>query len=349
MIRLDDNPAAMKPLRPLLLAWVLLQSLFASLATHVRTAHAEVPILETNAPGGDYGLFEGGQYVDEPWFMWFVLGELSSASDVDMARFDYQAGERFKAEIFIPGHEELRSFNPYLALVGPGLPSPDQPLPFAIPDGMGAIVATSQATYDYFDIFTQMVYFPRAKIEVVMPQTGRYYVAVWGQPVGMARYALDIGIMENFAPHVLIRYPVTGGRCATFCAWGHWPIVLAPPLGVAGILWLLCRRAGAPRSKGQREQILATTGLVQRSGQLRPVGGPADRALWPASAADELGRQRDGLGAAGRAGVGAVRVDAAARAAEPARVRPRRSLCVGQWLRCALRPTPGRAMRQRWC
>jgi hypothetical protein len=112
MIRLDDNPAAMKPLRPLLLAWVLLQSLFASLATHVRTAHAEVPILETNAPGGDYGLFEGGQYVDEPWFMWFVLGELSSASDVDMARFDYQAGERFKAEIFIPGHEELRSFNP---------------------------------------------------------------------------------------------------------------------------------------------------------------------------------------------------------------------------------------------
>jgi pimeloyl-ACP methyl ester carboxylesterase len=292
MIRLDDNPAAMKPLwRLFLLVCVLLQSVLASLAIHARTAHAEVPILETNAPGGDYGLFEGGQYVDEPWFMWFVLGELSSASDVDMARFDYQAGERFKAEIFIPGHEELRSFNPYLALVGPGLPSPDQPLPFAIPDGMGAIVATSQATYDYFDIFTQMVYFPRAKIEVVMPQTGRYYVAVWGQPVGMARYALDIGIMENFAPHVLIRYPVNWWEVRDFLRWGHWPIVLAPPLGVAGILWLLCRRAGAPRSKGQREQILATTGLFGAAAsfvllvaqQTAPYGPQVPPMSWVAS------------------------------------------------------------------
>ncbi len=66
MIRLDDNPAGMKPLRRLLLVCVLLQSVLASLAIHARTAHAEVPILETNAPGGDYGLFEDGQYADEP-------------------------------------------------------------------------------------------------------------------------------------------------------------------------------------------------------------------------------------------------------------------------------------------
>jgi len=252
----------MKPARRLFLACILLLAFVLSLATHIRAARAEVPILETNAPGGDYGLFEDGQFVDEPWFMWFVLGELSSADDVDMARFDYQAGDRFKAEIFIPGHEELRSFNPYLALIGPGLPQPDQPLPFALPDGMGAIVTTSTGTFDYFDIFTQMVYFPRAKVEVVMPQTGRYYVAVWGEPVGMARYALDIGIMENLAPHVLIRYPINWWEVRDFLRWGHWPIVLVPPLSVIGILWLLRRRrANAAKSAGQREQLLATTGL----------------------------------------------------------------------------------------
>jgi len=251
----------MKPARHLFLACILLSAFVLSLATHAQTARAEVPILETNAPGGDYGLFEDGQFVDEPWFMWFVLGELSSADDVDMARFDYQAGERFKAEIFIPGHEELRSFNPYLALIGPGLPQPDQPLPFALPDGMGAIVTTSAGTFDYFDIFTQMVYFPRAKVEVVMPETGRYYVAVWGEPVGMARYALDIGIMENFAPHVLIRYPINWWEVRDFLRWGHWPIVIAPPLGIVSILWLLRRRADATKSASQREQLLATTGL----------------------------------------------------------------------------------------
>ena len=259
MNSLGDNPAAMKAMCRLLVICVLLT---LSLMLQAQAAHAEVPILETNAPGGDYGLFEDGQYVDEPWFMWFLLGELSSASDVDMARFDYQAGERFKAEIFIPGHEELRSFNPHLALIGPGLPSPDQPLPFVIPDGMGAIVATSQDTYDYFDIFTQMVYFPRAKIELVMPRTGRYYVAVWGAPVGMARYALDIGIMENLAPHVLIRYPINWWEVRDFLGWGHWPIVLAPPLGMVGVLWLLRRRGvGSAQPAVRREQVLATTGL----------------------------------------------------------------------------------------
>jgi pimeloyl-ACP methyl ester carboxylesterase len=252
----------MKPARHLFLACVLLSAFVLSLATQAQAARAEVPILETNAPGGDYGLFEDGQFVDEPWFMWFMLGELSSADDVDMARFDYQAGDRFKAEIFIPGHEELRNFNPYLALIGPGLPQPDQPLPFALPDGMGAIVTTSTSTFDYFDIFTQMVYFPRAKIEVVMPQTGRYYVAVWGKPVGMARYALDIGIMENLAPHVLIRYPINWWEVRDFLRWGHWPVVLAPPLSIIGILWLLRRqRADAAKSTGRREQLLATTGL----------------------------------------------------------------------------------------
>ena len=251
----------MKFARPLVLTCTLILAFASSLTTDARTARAEVPILETHTPGSDYGLFEDGQYVPEPWFMWFVLGELTSADDVDMAKFDYQQGDRFKAEIFIPGHEELREFNPNIALIGPGLPKPNAPLPFEIPEGMGAIVATSDGTFDYFDIFTQMVYFPRAKIEVVMPQTGRYYVAVWGEPVGMARYALDIGIMENFAPHVLVRYPVNWWEVRDYLRWGHWPALLVPPLITIAAIWLL-RRLARRRPIRRYEQIIATTGLL---------------------------------------------------------------------------------------
>ncbi len=251
----------MKLVRPLTLACTLVLAFVSSLATDFRSARAEVPILETNAPGGDYGLFEEGQYVPEPWFMWFVLGELHSPDDVDMAKFDYQQGDRFKAEIFIPGHEELREFNPYIALIGPGLPKPTEPLPFEIPEGMGAIVATSDGTFDYFDIFTQMVYFPRAKIEIVMPQTGRYYVAVWGEPVGMARYALDIGIMENFAPHVLIRYPINWWEVRDYLQWGHWPALLVPPLVAAILIWLI-RRLARRRPGLPYERITVATALV---------------------------------------------------------------------------------------
>ncbi len=251
----------MKFARSFVLVCALLLALISSLAAKPQTARAEVPILETNAPGGDYGLFEGGQYVPEPWFMWFVLGELSSADDVDMAKFDYQAGDRFKAEIFIPGHAALREFNPRLALIGPGLPRPHEPLPFEIPEGMGAIVAASDGTFDYFDIFTQMVYFPRAKIEVIMPQTGRYYVAVWGEPVGIARYALDIGIMENFAPHVLVRYPINWWEVRDYLQWGHWPALLIPPLVAAALIWLM-RRLARRRPIRQYEQITFAIALV---------------------------------------------------------------------------------------
>lgn len=215
-----------------------------------RSAFAETPILETTMPSGDYGLFEDENvpYIPQPWFMWFVLGELSSAEDVDMARFDYRAGDRFRAVIFIPAHDELRDFNPTIALIGPGLPEPPQgSLPLELPSGMGAITATSESTYVFFDIFTQMPYFPRAVLDVKVPQTGRYYVAVWGEPVGMARYALDVGLMEDLALTTLVRYPVNWWEVRDFLRWGHWPIVFLPPLLALGaVVWL--RRRMHPRA-----------------------------------------------------------------------------------------------------
>ncbi|NKB15966.1 MAG: hypothetical protein HC774_02100, partial [Sphingomonadales bacterium] len=128
----------------------------------------------------------------------------SDETDIDVSAFDYPAGQRFKAEMFIPAHDDLKDFSPDIALVGPGLPLPKEPLPFEIPQGMGAVIARSDSTYAYFDIFTQMTYYPRAKIEIEkMPQSARYYMVVFGKPVGRSLYALDIGIMETFAPQVL--------------------------------------------------------------------------------------------------------------------------------------------------
>ncbi len=232
-------------------AFVLAMSFLA------RPARAEVPILETNFPGGDYGLFDNPQIVPEPWFMWFVMGELQTPTDVDVVTFDYSAGDRFKAEMFIPAHNELRTFSPNIALVGPGLPDAMQPLPFAIPKGMGVVVATSESAFEYFDVFTQMSFFPRAKIDMALPQTGRYFVAVWGKQAGMSRYALDIGVMENFAPDVVARYPINWYEVRGFLRWGHWPALLAVPLIAIGLILLLRKRA----SQRWFEQAAAAIGL----------------------------------------------------------------------------------------
>jgi pimeloyl-ACP methyl ester carboxylesterase len=246
----------MKLPRPFILTFTILFACATAFA-NARVARAETPVLETNFPGGDFGEFDNPQYISEPWFMWFVLGELQSPDDVDMVTFDYKAGDRFKAEMFIPAHDELRDFSPTIALVGPGLPQPTEPLPFALPEGMGAVVANSDSTFHYFDIFTQMSFFPRAKIDMPLPQTGRYFVATYGQPIGSARYALDIGVMETFAPNVLARYPINWWEVRDFLQWGHWPALLVAPALALVAAWLIRKRGLSKRS----EQIVGALGL----------------------------------------------------------------------------------------
>jgi len=75
-----------------------------------------------------------------------------------------------------------------------------------------------------------------------LPQSGRYYVAVFGMPQGSARYALDIGVSEDWALSVVARYPINWYQVRTFFGWSLWP-GLALPLSLMGLgVWLTKRR-----------------------------------------------------------------------------------------------------------
>ncbi len=224
-------------------------------------AHAETPILESRAPGGDYGGFEMPQFVPEAHFMWFVMGQLSSNTDIDVVTFDYEAGQRMQGIMFIPVNDDLHSFSPHLALVGPGLPAPKEPLPFNIPDGMGAIVARSNANETYFDIFTQINFYPRARVEAIAPQNARYYMVVFGESIGSARYALDIGIMETYAPNVLARYPINWWEVRDVMRWGHWPAILYTFVAAVLLQVLLRRGRLGRRSSNIARSVAAIIGF----------------------------------------------------------------------------------------
>lgn len=217
------------------LAWALLTA---------QPAQAEIPIVEPgdyadtiidNAPGTP-----DMPHISDPWFMWFVMGTLNRPDDVDVVTFEYEAGELFRAKLYIPAHEDLRHFAPIIALVGPGLPPGDAPFP--LPAGMGIVTATSASQVPYFDIFTQMTFWPRAEIELTMPQTGRYYMLVYGEPAGRALYALDIGIMETYAPWVIVNYPIYWWQVREFLQWGHVPAAMLPLLLSFGLTWITRRR-----------------------------------------------------------------------------------------------------------
>jgi len=219
-------------------------------------ASAETPILESNAPNGDFGGFDQPQFVPDAHFMWFVMGELQSSKDIDVVTFDYKAGEMMRGIMFIPVNDDLRDFSPHVALVGPGLPPPTEPLPFRIPEGMGAIVGRSDSDETYFDIFTQINFYPRAMVEAVAPQTTRYYMVVFGEPVGSARYALDIGIMETYAPNVLARYPINWWEVRDFTRWGHWPAIPYAVFAAVALQFML-RRGALGRSTSDLTRSVA--------------------------------------------------------------------------------------------
>lgn len=176
--------------------------------------------------------------------MWFVMGQLQHSSDIDVTTFDYVAGDRIQGIIFIPQNQDLESFMPSVAIVGPGLPVVSD-LPFDVPEGMGAVVRHSDAGSDYFDIFTQINFHKRAHVEAIAPITGRYYMVVFGKPVGSARYALDIGIEETFAPAVLARYPVNWWEVHEAMRWSHWPATLYAAIFAVSSVFAVRRRSSS--------------------------------------------------------------------------------------------------------
>jgi pimeloyl-ACP methyl ester carboxylesterase len=220
-------------------------------------AAAETPILESNTPQGDYGGFDQAQFVPDAHFMWFVMGQLQTNDDIDVVTFDYRAGEMMRGIIFIPVNDDLHNFSPHVALVGPGLPKPAEPLPFEIPEGMGAIVGRSNSNETYFDIFTQINFYPRAMVEAVAPQSTRYYMVVFGDRAGSSRYALDIGIMETYAPAVLARYPINWWEVRDMMRWGHWPAILYALAAAIALQWLLRRGALARRTSDLARSVIA--------------------------------------------------------------------------------------------
>jgi hypothetical protein len=58
-----------------------------------------------------------------------VYASLESDDDVDVYTFTVAEGERVQANVLVPQCMEYQGFYPALALVGPGLPDPEQPLP----------------------------------------------------------------------------------------------------------------------------------------------------------------------------------------------------------------------------
>jgi len=162
----------------------------------VQPAIAHVPYLEdvdysTEAP------FE----IPEPLVKSRALYSwLETGNDIDVFSFQVTEPIRLFAQAIVPvcqGYEELL---PWFAVVGPGLPEPDVPLPFELPAGYGAWVVQNEEPWTprdtFFEPFGDKWYFDGPVFDEVVSTPGTWYLYYWS-PYGIGGdYAAIVGTAE---------------------------------------------------------------------------------------------------------------------------------------------------------
>ena len=139
----------------------------------------------------------------------YAFYQTLQADKVDVFYFEGEQGDNFHAGIQIPDIDALRDYGLSIALFGQGLPQPEaSQLPQDYPKDLGALIAPTTVSEDFFEPITQSNYWGRQQINTTLPADGTYYILVW-HPNGKAgKYVMDTGYEENFGLLDLFLMPV---------------------------------------------------------------------------------------------------------------------------------------------
>ncbi len=238
--------------------------LFAVLALALMTegtASAHKPLFKN----GNISSPARAMTIPNPNISWAIYASLDTPHEADYYVFHAKSGLLLNAQITIPAIPSLKQFAPHLALLGPGLPSPQaNTVPFSIPSGDGVQImnATHAGATDVFnEPFTQTVYWDRQTLKETLSTAGTYYLVVFNLPADAlqtGKYVLAVGNVEQFGPSDLLSFPLTYFHVRFFTGAGMpaWAwIALAV---IVLLVLLLCYRiAKRRRNKRAKAEIRA--------------------------------------------------------------------------------------------
>lgn len=130
---------------------------------------------------------------------WFKTGE-----DIDVYTFDVTEPVRVVIDVPVQKCEAYEDLLPWFALVGPGLPEPEEEIPFELFDGNGAIVwknvESGEMRNEFWEpIGSKCLYWlgleSRFDQEISVP--GTYYVYFWDPDGFGGDYIASIGFLEG--------------------------------------------------------------------------------------------------------------------------------------------------------
>jgi len=135
----------------------------------------------------------------------------TSSEDIDVYSFKIRSQEKnIYLELIVPVIEDYyEEFLPAYALVGPGLPQPNQSLPFSLPDGYGAVVMNNlepgEERETFYEPFGGKSYYKGPIYQTNLSTRGTYYVYCWDPYNQGGDYTMVIGRKERFGPLDILR------------------------------------------------------------------------------------------------------------------------------------------------
>lgn len=144
-------------------------------------------------------------------YSWLETDWVNPSTDIDVYSFKIKDQPlRIFIEAIVPVCDGFyANFTPWFALVGPGLPPPNQTVPFEIPQGYGVIVKQDvppgSPREEFYEPFGGKSYYQGPRFDETLYTSGTYYVYYWDPFQKGGDYVAVLGYKEQFPPLDIIR------------------------------------------------------------------------------------------------------------------------------------------------
>jgi len=178
----------------------------------ISTVSAHVPYIEYRDYNEDKPLYVWKMIeYSKAFYAWLENDGVNPCEDIDAFKFKIRNRPiNVYIELIVPVVDDYyKDFVPWFALVGPGLPAPNQTLPFEIPSGYGVIVKENvepgEERETFYEPFGGKSYYKGPIFEETLSESGIYYIYCWDPYEKGGDYNLVLGKGEFFGPIDIIR------------------------------------------------------------------------------------------------------------------------------------------------
>jgi len=179
------------------------------------------------------------EVIDNPTKSWAIYSQLTAQQNVSYFQLNMEKGERLFVQLFVTTRAAEQQFLPEFALMGPGLTNNGTVPNYVETIGNVSVMQSSRSESEY-EPFGPSHQIMVAVVDIPVPQTGIYFVAVYSQ-TGSGHFGLAIGSNESFTLSETILNPINVIQVYRWMG-ESWLLIIFPYLATFGIGLVLIKR-----------------------------------------------------------------------------------------------------------